>query len=438
MKRTIVLIVLGLLLALATACGGGGAGGDAVAPTAAEPAADTDGADDTAADDTTDDTAADDTTDDTAAEPDEEATEILQSALRAMASLTDYSATIDMSFAGAESGDVTMDVVVSGSFLTAGEERPQFKGVVRESTLPSLAEGTVVIFGDQYYVYDPTQDVVLTGAGDSRVFSDLYNLFLGSQTRVVTLISSGVATPRLAGEEMVGDFETMRIDIEPIEDVTDRVLAPGAEGTVWIDTETSLPVQLEYAEEGFETSWTITDLSLDPVDPAAFEPGADIPEGAEQVVADDFGETVTVASVEEAIEAAGFTPLVPTELPADLPGEPTSVGVQETPLGSLIVLGYATASPAESDTDFPLEAATELQTGQSISVRALESETGLPRNFTGAVSDVTVRGQEGVIDVLDDRATLYWVEDGVLYTITSNGFNEDEVIAVAESMEAPE
>lgn len=430
-KLRFVALLLGVLLVLLAACGGGG---ETPPASESEPAG---------AEGTTDEEPAEEPAEgggeggETAA-GDTDAQTILQSTLRSMASLTDYQATIAMTFVGEESGDLTMDIALRGQFLTASPDggRPSFKGVVRDSTLPSMPQSTVAIFGDTYYIYDPTQNVVLVGEGQEQVFSELYNLFLGSQTRVVALASSGIAQPTVAGEEEVNGFQTTRIDLMPVEGVTDFALAPGAQGSIWIDQETSLPVQLAYQEENFETTWSATSLSTEPVPDEALQPGDDIPADAVTVNASEVGDVVAFDTLDEATAEAGYTPLVPAELPGGLPAEPTSIGVQQTPLGPVIIQTYATSTDVASDTEFPGFEDAAPQQSQSITIRSLQNSVGLPRSLAGSVSETQVRGQEAVIANLgDSRVTLTWVEGDVVYTITSNGFGQDDVMAVAESLQ---
>jgi hypothetical protein len=149
-----------------------------------------------------------------------------------------------------------------------------------------------------------------------------------------------------------------------------------------------------------------------------------------------MGEVVPVDTLDEAISEAGFTPLLPTSLPSDLPAEPSSIGVQQTPLGSEITLSYAITTSVQSDAAFPGMEDVQPQQSQSITLRVLNSEIGLPDNLPGIVSEVTVRGQQGTLSALaDQRVTLSWVEDGMLYTLTSVGYGEAEVMQIAEDLE---
>jgi hypothetical protein len=408
MKKQFILILLSLLTALAlAACGGNGDDAETPNPTT---------------------------------EGGAEAREILDSSLLAMSQLENFQSDLTLEFSGESAGTVDMQVFVKGSFLAAGSERPQFKGVVTESDLPSIPAGTVAILGPTSYVYDPVQNVTLVSEAGGEVpqaYSEIYSLFLGNQTRAVTLMSPDVTNPTIEAENVaVGDFQTTQIALNPT-DTTSIVMAPGAQGTVWIDQDSNLPVKLEYTEDGFGVTWTANTLSLEPLDDAVFEPGDDIPADANQVAGDELAEVTEVASLDEAMDQAGFTSLVPSYLPEGLPTEPSSIGVQETSLGNAIVQNYASTTEAEADAEITgaLEDVNPVETN-SIVINALQSDVGLPDTPIGTVSEVTVRGQTGTLAVIGDgQVTLEWSEDGVIYTISSNGYGENEVLQVAEGLE---
>jgi hypothetical protein len=370
--------------------------------------------------------------------PPADASAIIEQSRNAMLRLTNYQAAIAMSLAGDGGGDVAMQVVMRGSPVNAdASEGLRFRGEVMESSLPALPVGTVAVLGDENVIYDPVQKVVLRG-GPGIGGSELFNLFLGSQVRVVTLLQPELAEATLAGEEQVGDYATTRIDLAPRADLAAAMLMdPSATATVWIDQATNLPVQFDYRETGTGLRWTASDLDITSEisdEQLAFTP----PDDATVVAGGELGEIVSVATVEEAAQEAGFTPLTPSYLPEGLPAEPSSAGVQQTPLGPLVTLSYGVQSAAEGQTDFEGIEDVAPQTTRGITIQALQGAANLPVNLpTGAVvSEVSVRGNTAVQAVLGDgQASLTWKEGDVFYTVRSNGFGSDEVLKVAESME---
>jgi hypothetical protein len=246
-----------------------------------------------------------------------------------------------------------------------------------------------------------------------------------------------VTNATVAGDETVGDFETTRIELNP-NDITSTIMAPGASGTIWIDKDTNLPVKFDYSEEGFGVLWEVNSMSLEPLDDSVFEPGDDIPADATEVASDEMSPITEVASLDEAADEAGFTPLTPSYLPGDLPGEPSSVGVQQTPLGNVVIQNYAVTENVEADSETVPEDFEDFDPveSQSIVIRAIQSEVGFPGSVSGTVSDVTVRGQDATLtNISDERVSVSWVEDGVMYEVSSDGYGEDEVLQVAEGLE---
>lgn len=369
--------------------------------------------------------------------PAPDAAAIVEQTREAMLTLEHYRATVALELSGPGGGEVTMQVALRGSPVadSAGQEL-RFKGEVTSSTLPSLPVGTVAVVGPTNLLYDPVQNVAVEGSAGVGG-SELFNLFLGSQVRVVTLLQPALADATLAGEETIGAYQTWKLTLAPKAAVAvAAMLGENATATVWVDQASNLPVQFQYSDNEVGLSWTASEVdATTPVADAdlSFTPPAD----AQVVGPDELGQSQTVASVDEAVAAAGFTPLQPAYLPAGLPVAPSSVGVRQTSLGAIVQLGYAIQAEAGTAPSFPgIEDVTPLIT-QGITISALNGPVNLPANPpTGAiVSETTVRGQPAVEVVLGDRqASLSWQEGEVFYTIRGNGFGIDELRKVAESM----
>jgi outer membrane lipoprotein-sorting protein len=363
---------------------------------------------------------------------------IIKDSVGAAVAITDYQATIDLTYTGTGAGNLTMDVVLKGSLAATDDgpaALPQFKGTVTKSSLPTIATGTVAVLGKSTLLYDPANKVVLKG-GASAASSEVYNLFLGSQTKAATLFSSDLATPTVAGEEKVGSYTTTRINFVPKEGVA-STFGKGAKGSVWIDKDSKLPVQLDYSEEAGGQKWTVSNLQVNKgVDDAklSFTPPAD----AQVVDAGQFGQAKQVANLDEAKTTAGFGLASVSYLPGDLPKNPTAVSVQTTPVGNIITADYTVKATAPIVTPFPnAKGKDPAQNEKGISIRALKSTVNLPSNLPSgaAISDVTVGGQKGTLAALNDTtAILTFAKDGVFYTITSSGYGKDEVTKVAEGL----
>ena len=368
------------------------------------------------------------------------AASIIKDSVGAAANVKDYQASIDLTYTGTGAGTISMDVALKGGLGASDDGAaalPQFKGTVTKSTLPTIPSGTVAVLGKTTFIYDPTSKVVLKG-GASAASSEVYNLFLGSQTKAITLFSGDLATPTLAGDEKVGNYNTSKITFVPKDNVA-STFGKGAKGTVWIDKDSKLPVQLDYSEDGGGQKWTISNLQVNKgVDDSklSFTPPAD----AQVVDASQFGQPTSVANLDEAKSKAGFALPTVSYLPADLPKTATSVAVQTTPVGNIISADYSTkGAAAPITTPFPGAKGTAPAASQKgISIRALKSQVAIPTNLPSgaAISDVTVGGQKGTLAVLNDTSViLTFSKGGIFYTITSSGYGKDEVTKVADGLQ---
>jgi hypothetical protein len=368
-----------------------------------------------------------------------DASAVIKDTVAAAAAVKDYQASIDLTYTGTGAGTLGMDVVYKGSLAasdTGASTVPSFKGTVTKSTLPTIASGTVAALGKETFLYDPTTKTVLKG-GSGAASSEVYNLFIGSQTKAATLFSSDLATATLAGDEKVGSYDTSKITFVPKANVT-SAFGKNAKGTVWVDKASKLPVQLDYSEEGGGQKWTVSNLKVNQniADSAlAFTPPAD----AKVVDGTQFGQAKTVANLDEAKSSAGFALGTVSYLPSDLPKNPTSVSVQTTPVGNIINADYSTKGTAPVVTPFPGQKGKDPATNpKGISIRALQSSVALPSNLPSgaAISDVTVGGQKGTLAVLNDTsAILTFSKNGIFYTISSAGYGKDEVTKVAEGLQ---
>lgn len=367
------------------------------------------------------------------------ASAVIKDSVGAAAAVKDYQASIDLTYTGTGTGNLSMDVVYKGSLVANDEGAstvPAFKGTVTKSTLPTIANGTIVALGKDTLLYDPSTKTVLKG-GAGAASSEVYNLFIGSQTKAATLFSSDLATPTLAGDEKVGSYDTTKITFTPNPNVS-STFGKNAKGTVWVDKASKLPVQLDYSEDGGGMKWTVSNLKVNQnvADSAlTFTPPSD----AKVVDSSQFGQAQSVSNLDEAKTKAGFAIGTVSYLPSDLPKNPTAVSVQTTPVGNIINAEYTVKTNGPIVTPFPnAKGKDPAQTVKGITIRALQSSVGLPSNLPSgaAISDVTVNGQKGTLAVLTDTsAILTFSKGGISYTITSAGYGKDEVTKVANGIQ---
>lgn len=405
------LLTLCMVLTLA-ACGGGG---EAPAATTEAPAA---------------------TAEAPAATTDESADAVVESTLQAFQGLQNLQASVDIAFSAPESGELSMDVIMEGSLaggLLGVGDMPSLRAEVTGSTLDVLPEGTVAVFAPTSYFYNPTENVVLTadreaGTGGSQLYR-LPLMFISSMTQVLQNLTSPANDCTVAGEEAIGDFTTTHVTCVPAADAGDNApLKAGETLETWIDKETSLPVQVLFETETSKQTLTITSLEVNgEIDEAAFD--YEPPDDAEVV---DVTDPETVDSLEEASSSAGFTVPVPGYLPDGLPTEPTSIEVQETPLGSIVVQAYTTEVEAETGTGSAgITIDTLMLAGDEPERLPVSAPPG------AAASAVEINGQDGILmSVNEGQASLSWQQDGMIITVRGGGgYGQDEVIKVAEALE---
>ena len=371
--------------------------------------------------------------------PPANAAAIVEATSKAMLALTKYQATTAMELTGAGGGNVTLKVFLRGSIVApeTPDQQLRFKGEVTASTLTALPVGTVAVVGPTNMIYDPVQKVAIQGATGVGG-SELYNLFLGSQVRVATLLQPVLASATLAGEETVGAYQTWKLTLAPKpEAAAASLLGDGAQGTAWIDKATNLPVKFNYQDKDVGITWTASNVDITTAitdEQLTFTP----PAGTQVVDGAAPNQTVAVATVEEASTKAGFKPLLPSYLPAGLPTSASKIAVRTVPpLGNIIELSYGVQSAAPASTPFPgMDNLNPLVT-KGIAVQALKGTVNLPTNWptSAVITDAKVHGQPSVEVVLsENQAIITWQEGGVFYTVRSNGFNIAEVRKVAESL----
>jgi hypothetical protein len=327
--------------------------------------------------------------------------------------------------------DVIMEGSLAGSLLGLGD-MPSVRAEVTSSTLGVLPEGAVAVFAPTSYFYNPTESVVLTADRDAGTGgSQLYRLplmFISSMTQALQNLTSPASDCTVEGEEEIGDFTTTHIMCVAAEDAgTSAPLQEGETFETWIDTETNMPVQVIYETGTSEQTLTITSMEVNAgVDESAFD--YEPPSDAEVI---DVTEPDTVTSLDEAASSAGFTPPTPGYLPEDLPTEPTSIEIQETPLGSLVSHAYTTDVEAETG-----------QGTAGITIDTLMLAGDAPERLPvsappgAAASAVDINGNDGILlSVNEGQASVSWQQDGMILTVRgSGGYGQDEVVQVAESL----
>ncbi|MCP5010081.1 MAG: hypothetical protein GY942_08905, partial [Aestuariibacter sp.] len=208
----------------------------------------------------------------------------------------------------------------------------------------------------------------------------------------------------------IGDTSAYTVRLVPIpEQMPDEVRTAGGFLNVWIRTDDSAALGIEYAEGAVGYAKAVaTTLELNQgIDNAIFT--FDIPEGATVVNAADL-ERPEMPDHDAALEE--FDVLTATDLPAD------AVADNELVMRGAVVQRYALAD------------------GKSLTVAQgpASAAAGL---FGGEPGDaVTVRGLDGsmFVDAENGRTLLTWVENGVTIWVGGD-ITAEQALSIAESLE---
>ncbi len=425
------LLVVCLILVLA-ACNSGGGGETATEPEAAQPAEQADGGET----DSTDSGEAEDEADDTAEESTGDlptADVVVADVQNAFDSLEYYQGSVDVSYTKPVEASASLDVFMKGSLSgIAIGDFPQIKGEVTSSTLSQVPEGSIAVFDSISYFYDPVKNQVIKADRDSEAGgnSQLFRIpmmFISIMTQSLDRLTSSDYTQEVVGEEQIGDFNTYKIECTSSE---------GDKDTVWVDQETSLPVQVDLPNDIGGLKATVTSMEVNTGfddSEIAFES----PEGAEEV---ELGEAAGVASLEEASSQAGFTAPQPGYLPEDLDPEPSKISVQETPAGNVIAQVYGT-TPEEMTGDEAEDAMMPKQITIEVLKASEELPVGdMPANVGGGTdaNQIEIHGETGTLMKVgeDDEGLIIisWVKDNTFYTVNGSGYSQEEVTKVAEGL----
>lgn len=352
--------------------------------------------------------------------------QIAENTIQAFQGLQSFQGALDVSFTTPQTGQLSLNATMQGGLAGAalGGEPPNFRGEITSSSIEGLPVGTVAVFAPTSYFYNPAENVVYTAnrttpGGASQLYR-LPMLFISTMNETLQNLTSPAVNQTIVGEETLGSFTTVKIEAVPAEGATGGPLAAGEKSTIWIDTATNIPVQVIFSSPEGEQKMTITSMQVNgSVDTAAFtfEP----PAGAEVV---ELGPPSTVADLDEASDEAGFTAPTPGYLPEGVDNTPTTVSIQETPAGFIIMQTYGAGGDQGT-----IHIDTIQLTG------GLEQLPASPPPGA-ASSTVDINGQSALLLVIrEGQAALSLRQGDFLYTIRGNGFGQEEVIQIAENLE---
>lgn len=275
---------------------------------------------------------------------------------------------------------------------------------VIESSKAELKGAILVVDGQQAWLYDPTENKVMTGkAGELEL--PLPQQVLASMQEVVQQVLDATDA-QLAGEEEVAGQPAYKLTLTPKEG-QEAMLPGGGTATLWVDQERWIVLKAAY-EAGGLGEGTLEMQSYELNQGLADELFQfEVPEGAEVVNAE--AQKPLSLTLDEARAQAGFALLVPEYVPAG------ATLIEVFKQGEAIILRYD-HSPTASFTVV-----------QGTTVPELE--------LLGQGQGMTVRGQSatGLSDAVSGSSLLYWVENGVTVSVAGR-ISLDEAVKVAESM----
>lgn len=321
-------------------------------------------------------------------------------------------------------------VEVWGQANAGPDGQPAFRLTVLNASEPELAGLTVVSDGDQFWLYRPADNKVVTGQWDDlkewmagraaayehdhawedwerdmpHDFDPRSVEFPQTAEEAVAKLLEYVAASR-SGTVEIGEQQAYVIRLVPIaEQMPDEIRAAGGYLNVWVRAEDSAPLGLEYVQ-GVPGSFRLAAVSLtlnQGVDESVFTFA--IPDGTEVV---PFDEWEWPAKEETAV---AFEPLTPAELPAG------AVLVDTATVRGAVVARYRLDEADFYIAQGPPQAAPDL--------------------FRGELGEtIVLRDQEAILyqEADGDRLLLTWRENDVVFWVGGQ-LSRDQVVALAESL----
>lgn len=360
------------------------------------------------------------------------AEDLLVQALETSETITDGHAIVELSVDIPE--QAMSGTVEAWGRLDAGPNgEPAFRIEVLTADEADLIGTIAVSDGTQFWVWNPTENVVLTGQFE-ELYARLAEEMEGrdfeherdfdfehegdfDEADIPETPEEAVAklleyfTAERAGSDVVGDTAVNTVRLIPIpEQMREEVRAAGGLLNVWLRDGDSAPVGIEYVGSALGSGVArATFLELNQgIDDAVFT--FTIPEGATVIDAAE----IELPEQDEWEEAAAVEPDFALLSPTSLPNEATLR--ETTNVRGAIVERY----------DLPNDRSFTIAQGRT-DVNLAPSEGG---------ESVTVRGVPGMLytDAADGRTLLNWSEGEIQYWIGGD-LTGEEALAIAESLQ---
>lgn len=354
------------------------------------------------------------------------AEDLLVQALQTSQTITDGHAIVEVALDTPE--ESMSGTVEAWGRLDAGPNgEPAFRIEVLTADDAELIGTIAVSNGTQFWVWNPTENVVLTGQFE-ELYARLAEEMAGrefdynwepdgdfDETEIPETPEEAVAklleyfTAERAGTDAIGDTNVNTVRLIPIaEQMPEEVRAAGGLLNVWLRDGDSAPVGIEYVGGAVGSGVArATFLEINQgIDDAVFT--FSIPDGATVIDAAD----IELPDKDELEEAVAVEPDFALLTPTTLPDEATLR--ETTNVRGAIVERYG------------------LPNGRSFTIAQGRTAVNLTPEEGGEA--VTVRGVSGMLYTEDGRTLLNWSEGEIQYWIGGD-LTGEEALAIAESLQ---
>jgi len=347
------------------------------------------------------------------------ADEIVTKMEAARANTNDVHATVAVNFT---SPDQKGSVVVEGWMqklpdAADGHPKARVRAQVLESSQADLVGTLLVSDGEQFWLYNPAKNTVVTGTA-----ADMKNQAptspAGATQVLQDVVQQGLDAVNLEvlGEEQVAGNNTWKVKVTPKPETVSNLKLDGViEGTMWVDEALAIPLKLSVDASDFGSGTVeVRQIAVNAgvsADLFTYTP----PAGATIVQAADLVAKMApkAATLAEARSSVSFSLREPTYLPAGMALVEVRVVGTDT-----VIINY---------------------NGADTSMSLVQSNGDLSDNRQPPVGSntkqVTVRGQSAtLITAADGKSSFLSWEEGGIKTLIAGTISGDEAIKVAEGL----
>jgi outer membrane lipoprotein-sorting protein/predicted Fe-Mo cluster-binding NifX family protein len=339
----------------------------------------------------------------------------------ARAATNDAHAVVAIDFTSPErTGQIVVEgwMQKTGATDAAGEPIARVRAEVLEASDAEMVGSLVVSDGEQFWLYNPTENTVVTGDADEMKDQSPASP-VGATEMLQDVISEGLDALDLevVGVEQVAGKDAWKVNFTPKAETTAQLQLDGViNGTMWVDETLALPLKLtldasDFGQGAAEVRSIETNTGLS-ADLFTFTPPADatIVDAAE--LADQM--EPKAVTLDEARSVVSFALREPSYLPAGM------ALVEVRVIGSsTVILNYA-------------------GDGSSVSVVQSNEDVGQDREPPAGsqVQEVPVGDAVGTLITGADGegALLRWEQDGVRFVVAGT-LSADEALKVAEGLQ---